>query len=273
MSDTQTQSYTPAQMTSGRRPHVLVWLLVLVATLGVLAGAVWYVGGPSEALSTLGLGNLFSASPLGVTGSGGSGGSASTSASPPAQSDDATATSDAGPLPSGAQERMFAEQMQSRAALTDLVSGRIESLTLGKVATSGDSASVALSAKYSKGTAVKGTMTFDRLNDLWYFFSLSRDGAKDSGDYPSPGSFDSGVVETITNAQAQPGTQELITSGILGGGFKVVTVDSVKMGPRTATVNVTLSGGTSPESKARLVCISKTDVGTTYWFVASFEKR
>jgi hypothetical protein len=273
MSDTQTQSYTPAQMASGRRPHVLVWLLVLVATFGVLAAAVWYVGGPNEALSMLGLGNLFSASPQSVSGTGGSGGSASTSATPPAQSDDTATATDAGPLPSGAQERMFAEQMQSRAALADLVSGRIDSLTLGKVATSGDSASVALTAKYSKGSAVKGTLTLDRLNELWYFFSLSREGAKDSGDYPSPGSFDSAVVETITNAQAQPGTQELITSGVLGGGFKVVRIDSVKMGPRTATVDVTLSGGSSPESKGRLVCISKTDAGTTYWFVASFEKR
>jgi hypothetical protein len=273
MSDTQTQSYTPAQMASGRRPHVLVWLLVLLATLGVLGAAVWFVGGPSAALSTLGLGNLFSASPLGVSGSGGSGGSAATSATPPAQSDDTTTATDAGPLPSGAQERMFAEQMQSRAALADLVNGRIKSLLLGKSVTSGDSASVPLTAKYSNGSTPKGTITLDRLNELWYFFSLSRNGAKDSGDLPSPGSFDSAVVETITNEQAQPGTQELITSGILDGGFKVVEVDSVKMGPRTATVNVTLSGGSSPDSKARLVCISKTDAGTTYWFVASFEKR
>jgi hypothetical protein len=273
MSDTQTQSYTPAQMTSGRRPHVLVWLLVLVGALGVLVAAVWFVGGPNEALRTLGLGDLFSASPFGVSGSGGSGGSSSSSGTQPAQSGDATTSATASTLPSGAQERMFAEQMQSRVALTDLVGGRIKSLSLGKAVTSGDSASVPLTAKYSNGSAVKGTLTLDRLNELWYFFSLSRDGSRDSGDLPSPGSFDSAVVETITNEQAQPGTQELITSGVLGGGFRSVEVDSVKMGPRTATVDVTLSGGDSPESKARLVCISKRDAGTTYWFVASFEKR
>lgn len=272
MSDTQTQSYSPTQTTSGRRPHVLVWLLVLVGALGVLAFAVWFVGGPNEALRTLGLGDLFSTSPLGVAGSGPSA-SASTTGTQPAQSGEATSATETGPLPSGAQERMFAEQMQSRAALADLVGGRIKSLSLGKSLTSGDSASVPLTARYSNGSTVKGTMTLDRLNDLWYFFSLSRNGAKDSRDLPSPGSFDSAVVETITNEQAQPGTQELITSGILGGGFNVVEIDSVKMGPRTATVNVTLSGGSSPESKARLVCISKTDAGATYWFVASFEKR
>jgi hypothetical protein len=70
-----------------------------------------------------------------------------------------------------------------------------------------------------------------------------------------------------------PGTQELITQGILGGGFKTAEVGKITMGARTATVDVTLSGGTDPESQGRLVCVSKTDGATTYWFVASFEKR
>jgi hypothetical protein len=249
---------------------VLVWLLVLVVAVGGLVAAVWVVGGPSEALRTLGLDNL-SLSSLGVGGSGGSGSPASVVATGSAQSGETSSA--ASSLPSDAQERMFAEQMQSRVALTDLVEGRIRSLSLGTPATSKDSATVPLTATYRKGSKVKGTLTLDRFSELWYVFGLSRAGGKDSRDLPSATSFDSGVVEAITNAQAQPATQDLINAGILGGGFRVVTVDSVKMGPRTATVDVTLSGGSSPASNARLVCVSKMDAGTTYWFVASFEKR
>ena len=117
-------------------------------------------------------------------------------------------------------------------------------------------------------------MSLRKFGDLWYFFAFSRDGANtQSNDAASPESFDSGVVSTITSEQAEPGTQDMISTGILGGGYHQVVVDGVQMGDRTATVDVTLSGGKSPSAKGRLVCISKSEAGTTYWFVARFEKR
>jgi hypothetical protein len=113
-----------------------------------------------------------------------------------------------------------------------------------------------------------------RYGEKWYFFSLERGG---NGSHSSPGvksdTFDSGVVSTITEQQALPGTQEMMTAGLLGGGYHTVKVERVTMGPRTATIDVVMSGGSEPPSKGRFVCVSKTEAGITYWFVARFEKR
>jgi hypothetical protein len=269
MSDTQTQSYTPAQKTSRRTMSVWVWLLVLVVSLGALSAAVWWVGGPAQAMDMLGVSNL-SLSSLGIGGSpsssGGNGGALKTPSTPK--------PSVASTLPADAQERMFSEQVESHVALSDLVGGRISEFKLGKPEVAEASATVPLTATYFDGSAVAGTLTLAKFDGLWYFFSLGRtggEGAKESAD--TPNSFDSGVVATITHEQAQSGTQGLISKGILDGGFTVVKVDAVHPGPRTATIDVTLSDGTSATTKGQLVCISKTDGATTYWFVASFEKR
>jgi hypothetical protein len=270
MSETQTQSYNPASKSSRRNRSVLVWLLALLVAFTAVVGAVWAVGGPDEARKMLSLPAIFSGS------SGSQGGSSSSSvATPPSGS---SATTDTGTiasstLPSDAQERMFVEQMESRAALTDLVEGKIASFSIGTPVTTDTSATLPLTVTYISGSNISGRMAFLKSYKTWYFFSISGRAEKQSGDVASPEAFDSGVVSTITGQQAEAGTQDMIAKGLLGGGYKTVKVNSVKMGRRTATVDVSLSGGSQPAADGRLVCISKTEAKTTYWFVASFEKR
>ena len=266
MSDTQTQSYNPAHKTSGRKLSVWVWLVVLLVAIGVLAGAVWWAGGPAEVQRMLGLEGMSLPSLFG----GSSSAPTRPATAPSTSSGSAPATST---MPAAAQERMFAEQMQSRAALSDVINGRLRTFSLGQPESGASSASVPLTATYTGGSTITGTLTLAKFADTWYFFSLDRTKNAQSAQAASPASFDSGVVSTITNQQAQKGTQDLIAKGILDGGFKTVTIDSVQMGDRTATMDVSLTGGVQPDSHGRLVCISKIDGATTYWFVASFEKR
>lgn len=268
MSDTQTQSYTPAPTTTRRTGmSVWVWALVLLVAIAALAAAVWWAGGIGAAEKLLGLNNL--SVPSFSLPSFGGGGSAAVAPAP------APATVASAPvLPPQAQTRLFVEQVQDREELSGLVGGEVYSISLGTPVTSDQSATVPITATYRNGSVVTGQMKLAKYNNLWYFFSIGRNAAAQAGDTAAvPESFDSGVVSTITQQQAQAGTQEMIVKGILGGGYRLVKIDGVRSGPRTATIDVSLSGGSEPATTGRFVCISKVDAGTTYWFVASFEKR
>jgi hypothetical protein len=266
MSDSHTPSYNPALGTEsqGRRPSVVLWLLVLLLAAGALAGAVWYAGG-ADVLSQVGglTGSLFGGSP---SGSGGQ----KPAVPVPSASASATPTSS---LPPEAQQRMFTEQAESREPLTALVEGRISSLKSDVAQRDESSAAIPVTAYFDDGSKLSSFLHLKRFGDSWYFFSLSGTDEDESKEKFASKAFDSGVVSTITQQQALPGTQEVLTAGVLDGGYRSVTIDGVTMGARTATVDVTMSGGTEPESKGRFVCISKTDGATTYWFVARFEKR
>lgn len=266
MSDSQTQSYSPAPSTAPqkRRSGVLVWLLVLLVAGAAFAAALWYAGGP-DAISQLG-GLVGSFIPASLQSSGGQ----KPASAPPAAVASATPV---GALPAEAQQRMFLEQAESREALAALVGGRIASFELGTPVKTEASATVPLTAVFTDGSTISGVIHLKKYKSSWYFFSLTRDTTEDEREGVTPVAFDSGVVSTITQQQALPGTQEILTTGMLDGGYKTVKVEDVKMGPRTATIDVTLSDGSDPASKGRLVCISKTDGATTYWFVARFEKR
>lgn len=266
MADTPVQTL-PSGERGVHRPHPVVWLVVLVVAVVLLGAAVWWVGGPAQALSVLGLD--WAAAPFQTGGPAGSGAKPTASGSVEATGTKAATTT----LPSSAQERMFSEQVASRATLQDLIDGKIHSFELGKAAVEDDSAKVPVTATLSTGSEIKGTITFAKFGDAWYFFSIARDAGKSDRASSGTHSFDSGVVATMAQAQAGPETQKVITDGILGGGFKDIAVNSVQTGPRTATLDVTLSGGSAAEARGRLVCISKTEADKTYWFLASFEKR
>ena len=267
MSDSQTQPLqpTPGTGTPKRRGGLLAGLLVVLLAAVLLGAAVWYAGG-TEALGQLGgLLTSFVSSP-----SGGQPAPPKPAAPAPA----AVATTSAGDLPPEAQQRMFAEQIDSHEPLAALVDGRIVSFRTGVARKQDTSATVPLTATFKDGSTINGNVTVKQYNGTWYFFSLVRAG----GQSPNPSAatpvgFDSNVVATITKQQAEAGTQEMLTKGLVDGGYRTVKVERVTMGPRTATVDVSMSDGTEPASEGRLVCISKTEGATTYWFVARFEKR
>jgi hypothetical protein len=263
MSDLQTELHTPVTATP-RKTSVWTWFLLFLIALGMLGAAVAWAGGIGEVGALLGVSNLslpsfsipwFDSGPS----SGGSG-------SAPAVSDRRSVSA----LPPDAQSRMFAQQLKSRARLTDLVEGRISTLAFGMPMTAENSATVPCTATYKDGTKITGSLTFTKYKNIWYFTSLA---SQQSSDEVSPASFDSGVASTIAQQQAEPGTQEMIAKDLLTGAYQQVKIDGVHAGPRTATVDFTVTERSDSPTKGRFVLVSKTDAGSTFWFVARFEKR
>ncbi|MDA3935828.1 MAG: hypothetical protein PF636_03035 [Actinomycetota bacterium] len=173
-------------------------------------------------------------------------------------------------LPAEAQSRMYREQLQSQQSLGNLAAGEIASARMGTTSVSGDTASVPLTVTYRDGGSISGTMSLRRYSGLWYFYSLYSSGADDSA---KPQNVDSSVVSVITSAQGEAGTQQLLANGVVANGFQTVRVDGVSVGSGTATVNVTLLGGTMDRRAARFVMISKVDSGHKLWFLTRFELK
>ena len=260
MSDSQTQSYTPAIVKPARKTSMIVWVVVLLVAVAAFAAAVVWAGGPSTVEQLLGgikFPALFGAPTPTPSGSAGVPVSAAPSST----------------LPAAAQRRMYAEQVESAAALTDLVNGQITSLELSAPQQGSPLTTIPVKAIYADGHTVSGFLSLEKYNGLWYFFSIGRSPSATDTDPPHLASLDSSVVAAITAQQALPATQEMIASGLLTPGSKTLTIGTITPGPRTATVDAALQTGTAKPVAGRFVLISKTDGATTYWFVARFEKR
>lgn len=289
----------PTQATQTRSHAVLLSLTLVLLAVAAFVGAIVWAGGIDAAAKLVGLdfGASTVASDSGTTdGSGSDSADAATSPDPstvatgsftatatpvPASgagdndADDADGTS--GP-PAGAsipvstaQAKMYREQLQSQAQIIRLVDGEVSSIAIGNAAASASRANIPLSVSYKTSSPVSGTMTLVNTDGLWYFSSISAGGGNAA--VSKPQNIDSGVVSTITQQQADPECQALIEEGLVEGGFDSARVDGVSQGAGTATVNVTLLGGTLDRKPARFVLISKTDSGNKYWFLTRFELK
>lgn len=172
---------------------------------------------------------------------------------------------------STAQAAMYREQLQSQSQINRLVNGDITSLALGAAATGPNRATVPVTVRYRAGGSLTGTMVLGRTDGLWYFLSIAAAGGAEST--PRPRTIDSGVVRTISQQQGTAANQDLINRGILQRGFTTARVDGVTRGSGTATVHVTLLGGSLDRKPARFVLVSKDDSGRKYWFITRFELK
>ncbi len=189
--------------------------------------------------------------------------------------DDSVTTSDAGaqatfPV-STAQAAMYREQLQSQVQILKLVNGEISSVAIGTATSTSTRSSIPLTVSYKSGSSLSGTMVLSSSDGLWYFSSITAGGG--SATPAKPRTVDSGVVSTIIQQQALSSSQQLMRDGLVNGGFKTARVDGVVQGSGTATVNVTLLGGTLDRKAARFVLISKIDGGNKYWFLTRFELK
>jgi len=196
-----------------------------------------------------------------------------TAAETPAEGTGATgtttkpATTPVAKPPTGDQQaRMYAEQYASQEQIGKLVRGEISSVSLGNVTKSGSTASVRVTVNYKAGGSLSGTMVMRDYGGVWYFSSITSDGSS-GGSVNVTG--DSGVIAAIVKAQAD--NQE-IPAGIVNGGYKTLTINGVSGGSGTASVRITLSGGTAPRTTGTITCVSKDIGGVKYWFITSFAK-
>ncbi|MBN2847461.1 MAG: hypothetical protein JXP72_03305 [Coriobacteriia bacterium] len=164
------------------------------------------------------------------------------------------------------QSRMYWEQVASQEQIGKLVRGEISSFSLGTVSRSGYTASVPVTVSYKAGGSISGTMVLRDYSGTWYFSSITRNGH--TATTPT-GSGDTSVIAAIVTQQA---ANQDIPTGIISGGYKKVTVNSVSQGSGTATLKITLSGGTAAPMPGTITCVSKTIGGVKHWFITSFAK-
>jgi cytoskeletal protein RodZ len=170
--------------------------------------------------------------------------------------------------PTGDQAaRMYWEQVASQEQIGKLVAGEISSVSFGTVTKSGNTANVRLTVTGKSGS-VSGTMVLRNYSGVWYFSSIARDGS--SLAVTTGKAADLGIVSTLIANQA---SNQSIVNGIISGGYKTCTVNGVSSGSGTATIKMTVGGGSSPSTAGSIVCVSKTIGGTKNWFITSFTKN
>lgn len=162
--------------------------------------------------------------------------------------------------------RMYWEQVGSQEQIGKLVRGEISSFTLGTASRSGSTASVPVTVNYKAGGSISGTMVLRDYSGTWYFSSITRSGH--SATTPS-GSGDTSVIAAIVTQQA---ANQDIPTGIISGAYKKVTVNGVSAGSGTATLKITLDGGTAAPTSGTITAVSKTIGGAKNWFITSFAK-
>ena len=171
-------------------------------------------------------------------------------------------------VPQDARDAMYREQLQSQARINELVSGEVALVAFGAAETTAGVARIPIEVTYADGGEIPGTMTLAESGGLWLFMSLSgQDGAPVDDTTP----VDSKVVDTLVSQQALAANQTLIKTGLIDGGFERARVERVTQGSGTATIELTLLGGSLDNRPARFVCIADDEDGETRWFLTRFE--
>ncbi len=167
---------------------------------------------------------------------------------------------------------MFNQQVDSQVAISELIQGHIDVIEFGDPIVTIDTASVPFHGSF-RGTPLPftGDLKLRKFQNLWYFDSLS-DNRRAGSHEPSRIPVDAAVVKVLTEQQASPSNQDMITNGVLRAGFKKATVVSILRGAGTVTLRVRLSGGTWTEELGRFIVLSKKEGSRTYWFLARLDK-
>ncbi len=291
MVDTSTHTDTVAKSQRG----VYTALALLVVVVAALAVAYLFLGGDELVADLLGGGTPKQATvvvpPKPATGSTDTSDTAATDdAATAGTSDDATDTATgtttggttgtttdntsngtgtaAKPPTADQAARMYWEQVASQEQITKLVNGEISAVNIGTVTRSGSTANVRITVSYKAGGTLSGTMVLRNYSGTWYFSSIARDGNSLATKTSKPG--DAGVVATIVSQQA---ANQAIPLGIINGGYKTITIVNSSKGSGTATIGITLSGGTSAKTAGTITCVSKVINGEKMWFISSFAKK
>ena len=280
-SSTHSESVTKSQR------GVVTGLVLLAVVVAALAGAYFLLGGdellgggtPSQETAVIppkpatpGTDGIDAPSTPGTPGTPGTpatGGTGGTPGTPGTPNNDSGDTGTVAKPPTADQAaRMYWEQVASQEQITKLVNGEISAVSIGTVTKSGSTANVRITVTYKAGGSVSGTMVLRNYSGTWYFSSIARDGNSLASRTSKPG--DAGIVATIVSQQA---TNQAIPLGIINGGYKTITVASSSKGSGTATIGITLSGGTSAKTAGTITCVSKTINGEKMWFISSFAKK
>lgn len=179
-------------------------------------------------------------------------------------------------LPKGMPEdfalRLWQEQLDSQEVIGRLVAGEIASLELTGVEQDGDEAAIGLVARSKDGAAMRGKMGLRRYDDVWYasWVTAERDGSAPPPSTDLPGLEDIDV-DVLNAVLAEQRKSRPVSDQMVDGSIMKLTVDSIDRGPQTATIHLSVTGGSV--RKADLVVIEQEVGGTTYQFLARFNAQ
>lgn len=173
-------------------------------------------------------------------------------------------------LPLGVTKRqaftMYAEQLDSQAAIRDLAGGRISQFVIVKRSSTASTAALSLEVTYKNGLKRRGIMRLFKAGDAWYLRSISRGKSVERMGYRRVA--DIGVVNTVLLEQTE---NAAISANFVNGTYKRITIGTPKPGYRSTELPVTFAG-TSKSEKGRVTLISKTVDGRRIWFITGFAK-
>lgn len=162
---------------------------------------------------------------------------------------------------------MYAEQLDSRRAIGDLVDGDIKQFTVLRRTVSSSAATLTLEVRYKNGFTRRGSMRLFKAGDAWYLKSITHH--VDSTEHlATTERADIGVVNTILAEQIE---NKDIASRFVSGSYTTVKIGKPKTGYRSVDLPVTLSGRSKSAAAAgRITCVSRSVDGDRIWFITGF---
>jgi hypothetical protein len=179
--------------------------------------------------------------------------------------------------------RVWQEQVDSQRNIEKLTTGEITGLVVNVVATTGDSASLNVTAEFEDGTSADGMLLLRKYEGAWFLLgaagmrepgstgaaaSVSTSGTVEESPLPAMAEVDRAIVGTIIAEQRE--SQRTIGE-YLSGRVRRIDILDVVDGPGTKTLKVKMTED-HEVADADVVCVSTERGGDTLWFIARFEK-
>lgn len=167
-------------------------------------------------------------------------------------------------------QEIISQQRESKENLSRLADGQIKKITVDRVSTIPNEASVAIEAFYTNESSLAGAMSFWRRDGIWYLIEVTRQPRLPN---PPRGTLIGGLTEEDVAIGKQIATeqrkhQEVITD-LITGQVRYLRVDRVDGRTETATVYVTTGYA---DGKKLKVAIDMSFVNG-YWYIVSMYER
>jgi hypothetical protein len=142
----------------------------------------------------------------------------------------------------------------------------VKTITFGKVHKTSTKAVINVTVHTAGASTVSGVLVLYKSAGKWYFYSITR-GASAGG--ISKVAIPRGITSSVvSNALREESTHQYLITGIVGGGYKKLTVLSRHSNVNTRQVNIRLSGGSRRSVLGRVLAYAKkASNGTKYWFI------
>lgn len=169
--------------------------------------------------------------------------------------------------------RLWQEQIDSQANTRRLVDGEVTSILITRVTQTGDEAVLDITATFTDGPSVQGSLEMKRYGGQWYFARLSglRSDSAPPKETPLP-SIEDVDVDLLRTIIEQQSLSAAVLEEYATGVVKEIVIDRIIDGPGTVTIKIEMNE-THEEGYGELVLIEKSIGGEPHWFVARFTKE